>query len=218
METPRRPRHNSGRAWGLIVGCFLQFHLCDFRSETTQSHDERPQRPKWERRAKRERGGLKPEGRIDVVRRLRQGRREGRFACHNPVMLLCRSIALGAGLLLLVARMPAADTRTPTQEGLVYGEADGEKLTMDYYAPRVPGLIRLPSSCTGAAISVATARAAAKLTVQTSLPRPDTRYSPSITVLPPNIHTRTWCTTCSGRSATSVTTRRTGMRTENESR
>ena len=52
-------------------------------------------------------------------------------------MLLCRSIALG--LLLLVARMPAADTRTPTAKGLVYGEADGEKLTMDYYAPKGPG-------------------------------------------------------------------------------
>src|SRR5450759_4096456 len=82
-----------------------------------------------------ERGGLEPEGRIDVVR----SRREGRFACHNPVMLLCRSIALGAGLLLLAARMPAADTRTPTAKGLVYGEADGEKLTMDYYAPKGPG-------------------------------------------------------------------------------
>jgi len=34
----------------------------------------------------------------------------------------------------------AADTRTPTQEGLVYGEADGQKLTMDYYAPSGAGL------------------------------------------------------------------------------
>jgi alpha-L-fucosidase 2 len=30
--------------------------------------------------------------------------------------------------------------RTPTADGLVYGEADGQKLTMDYYAPKGPGL------------------------------------------------------------------------------
>jgi alpha-L-fucosidase 2 len=34
----------------------------------------------------------------------------------------------------------AADPRKPTQEGLVYGEADGQKLTMDYYAPKGPGV------------------------------------------------------------------------------
>jgi alpha-L-fucosidase 2 len=34
----------------------------------------------------------------------------------------------------------AADPRKPTQEGLVYGEADGQKLTMDYYAPAGPGV------------------------------------------------------------------------------
>ena len=34
----------------------------------------------------------------------------------------------------------AADVRTPTQEGLVYGEADGVQLTMDYYAPKGTGL------------------------------------------------------------------------------
>jgi len=33
----------------------------------------------------------------------------------------------------------AAETRTPTKDGLVYGEAAGEKLTMDYYAPAGPG-------------------------------------------------------------------------------
>jgi acetyl esterase/lipase len=38
------------------------------------------------------------------------------------------------------ASMPAADTRTPTSEGLVYWEADGEKLTMDYYAPKGAGI------------------------------------------------------------------------------
>ena len=33
----------------------------------------------------------------------------------------------------------AGDQRTPTQDGLVYGEADGQKLTMDYYAPKGAG-------------------------------------------------------------------------------
>jgi acetyl esterase/lipase len=32
----------------------------------------------------------------------------------------------------------AADQRTPTQEGIVYGVADGQSLTMDYYAPKGP--------------------------------------------------------------------------------
>lgn len=36
--------------------------------------------------------------------------------------------------------MHAAEARTPTQEGLVYGEADGVKLTMDYYAPKGAGV------------------------------------------------------------------------------
>ncbi len=34
----------------------------------------------------------------------------------------------------------AADVRTPTQEGIVYGVADGVQLTMDYYAPKGPGV------------------------------------------------------------------------------
>lgn len=33
----------------------------------------------------------------------------------------------------------AANTRTPTKSGLVYGEASGQELTMDYYAPKGPG-------------------------------------------------------------------------------
>lgn len=43
-------------------------------------------------------------------------------------------------MFLLPACVPAADTRTPSQEGLLYGEADGEKLTMDYYAPQGTGV------------------------------------------------------------------------------
>lgn len=34
----------------------------------------------------------------------------------------------------------AANIRTPTQEGLVYGVADGQQLTMDYYAPKGNGI------------------------------------------------------------------------------
>ena len=34
----------------------------------------------------------------------------------------------------------AADVRPPTQEGIVYGVADGVQLTMDYYAPKGPGV------------------------------------------------------------------------------
>jgi alpha-L-fucosidase 2 len=33
----------------------------------------------------------------------------------------------------------AAETRTPTESGLVYGVADGQTLTMDYYAPKGDG-------------------------------------------------------------------------------
>jgi alpha-L-fucosidase 2 len=51
-----------------------------------------------------------------------------------------KSRATAFALLLMSSRMPAADTRTPTREGLSFGEADGEKLTMDYYAPKGPGV------------------------------------------------------------------------------
>ena len=33
----------------------------------------------------------------------------------------------------------AADTRTPTKDGILYGTADNQPLTMDYYAPAGPG-------------------------------------------------------------------------------
>jgi alpha-L-fucosidase 2 len=42
-------------------------------------------------------------------------------------------------LLTVPATLFAAGTRTPTQENLVYGVADGQQLTMDYYAPAGPG-------------------------------------------------------------------------------
>src|ERR1700691_1011505 len=34
----------------------------------------------------------------------------------------------------------AAETRTPTQDGILYGTADGQPLTMDYYAPKGTGI------------------------------------------------------------------------------
>ena len=44
-------------------------------------------------------------------------------------------------VLLVVLSLSAlgADVRTPAQEGIVYGVADGQQLTMDYYAPKGPG-------------------------------------------------------------------------------
>ena len=42
--------------------------------------------------------------------------------------------------LWMPARLTTTSTRTPTQDGLVYGEAEGETLTMDYYAPRGQGI------------------------------------------------------------------------------
>jgi acetyl esterase len=47
---------------------------------------------------------------------------------------------VSVALLLACALVPAADTRTPTRENLVYGEAGGQQLTMDYYAPKGPGV------------------------------------------------------------------------------
>ena len=44
---------------------------------------------------------------------------------------------LAAAFLVLPAG--AADARKPAADGLVYGEGDGQKLTMDYYAPAGPG-------------------------------------------------------------------------------
>lgn len=45
-----------------------------------------------------------------------------------------------ATLLLASAASYAAAVRTPSEEGLEYGKADGEILTMDYYAPAGEGL------------------------------------------------------------------------------
>jgi acetyl esterase len=54
-----------------------------------------------------------------------------RYVSMRPQLSATHVLALAA--LLISARLPA---RTPSQDGLVYGTAGGEKLTMDYYAPK----------------------------------------------------------------------------------
>jgi len=54
-----------------------------------------------------------------------------------------RHLRLQQTLLLIalsLATVPAhaAEPRTPTQDGILYGTADGQPLTMDYYAPKGP--------------------------------------------------------------------------------
>jgi len=52
---------------------------------------------------------------------------------------LARRFAGAAIVSLSFLTIWAAETRTPTQNGIVYGVADGHQLTMDYYAPKGPG-------------------------------------------------------------------------------
>src|SRR5450631_901927 len=47
--------------------------------------------------------------------------------------------ALAGAVLVSLPGVRAQETRTPAQDGLVYGVADGQTLTMDYYAPKGPG-------------------------------------------------------------------------------
>ncbi len=49
--------------------------------------------------------------------------------------VLSLSIACLASTLLF-----AAEVRIPTQDGIQYGMADGQPLTMDYYAPKGEGI------------------------------------------------------------------------------
>ena len=51
-----------------------------------------------------------------------------------------RNFALFAIVVLSAAAAVDADVRTPTKDGIVYGTADGQSLTMDYYAPKGPGV------------------------------------------------------------------------------
>src|ERR1700733_6358064 len=50
-----------------------------------------------------------------------------------------RTILSGLVALVLTVSAFAAEARTPTQEAIVYGVADGQSLTMDYYAPKGTG-------------------------------------------------------------------------------
>jgi acetyl esterase/lipase len=54
-----------------------------------------------------------------------------------------RSILGCLGAAVFFAASPliyAAESRVPTEDGLQYGEADGQPLTMDYYAPKGTGV------------------------------------------------------------------------------
>jgi acetyl esterase/lipase len=50
--------------------------------------------------------------------------------------MFARWLSISNALMLTVV---GAFARTPTQDGIIYGEAGGETLTMDYYAPTGPG-------------------------------------------------------------------------------
>jgi acetyl esterase len=51
-------------------------------------------------------------------------------------MSLKRAALVYFSLILATTLVFAAENRTPTQEGILYGTADGQPLTMDYYAPK----------------------------------------------------------------------------------
>jgi len=56
---------------------------------------------------------------------------------HKSLQQACLAVL---AVCLVSVPANAAEERTPTQDGLVYGSADGEQLTMDYYAPKGGGL------------------------------------------------------------------------------
>jgi acetyl esterase/lipase len=52
-----------------------------------------------------------------------------------------RKTAFAIAIFCLVSTLSnAAEVRTPTRDGILYGTADGQPLTMDYYAPKGSGL------------------------------------------------------------------------------
>jgi acetyl esterase len=54
---------------------------------------------------------------------------------------LLKQMALTLAVLCIASTLAlAADVRTPTQNGIIYGAADGQPLTMDYYAPKGNGV------------------------------------------------------------------------------
>src|ERR1700733_1111511 len=58
----------------------------------------------------------------------------------NRYSLPMRSLPVALAFLLASSSPLFSQTRTPSQDALVYGEAEGETLTMDYYAPKGPGI------------------------------------------------------------------------------
>lgn len=75
-------------------------------------------------------------------------------------------------LLLTCTATYAAETRTPTNGGIVYGTSDGQSLTMDYYAPKASGIHPIAIIIHGGGYQGGAARAAARPMWRTfSLPR-----------------------------------------------
>ena len=62
------------------------------------------------------------------------------FHSQGMTNLPVLAATLLATQLVMPAPIRADSPRTPTEDGLVYGEAEGETLTMDYYAPKGPGV------------------------------------------------------------------------------
>jgi len=58
--------------------------------------------------------------------------------CRVGLARIAFHATYSVAVLGLLCTASAADTRTPTLEGIVYGQAAGEVLTMDYYAPAGP--------------------------------------------------------------------------------
>jgi acetyl esterase len=58
----------------------------------------------------------------------------------NKIGNLKRMNSALCALAIASAALLAAEVRTPTQDGLLYGTADGQPLTMDYYAPKGGGV------------------------------------------------------------------------------
>jgi acetyl esterase/lipase len=54
-------------------------------------------------------------------------------------LVLLALALLALGVRILRAQAQEDGTRVPTEDGIVYGVADGQTLTMDYYAPKGPG-------------------------------------------------------------------------------
>jgi alpha-L-fucosidase 2 len=102
--------------------------------------------------------------------------------------LSVKKAVLGFAVLLLTPLLLVADTlRTPTQEGLVYGMADGQTLTMDYYAPKGPGPHPVAIIIHGGGYRRGDSKSGSEAYCADFLP--------STIGSRPNTHIRSWCTT-----------------------